>query len=72
MPHHSQGPDLTGLAISSVLLLFVYFIPTLIAFGRRHHRRWQVLVGNLLLGWTFFIWCYCLIIAVSPGARDID
>ena len=71
----SDNPQTAGLiqyAVSSLLLLIVYFIPTCIAFGRGHYRRWQIFVGNLLLGWTFFVWCYCVILALSPGARETD
>lgn len=35
---------------------FLYFLPTLIAFYRKHHNKVAIGVGNLLLGWTVIGW----------------
>jgi threonine/homoserine/homoserine lactone efflux protein len=48
-----------------VIGLFIYFLPTIIAFRRR--KRDCVAVGalNLLLGWTFVGWAIALIWALK-------
>lgn len=42
--------------IIMLLAIFVYFMPTLIAFKRLHLNRVAIFVLNLLLGWTFLGW----------------
>jgi uncharacterized membrane protein YqaE (UPF0057 family) len=46
----------------------IYFIPTLVAFERRHHHPGAIFVLNLLLGWTLVGWIGALIWAcMNPG-----
>jgi len=50
------------------LSLAIYFIPTLVAFERRHYHRGAIFVLNLLLGWTLVGWIGALIWAcINPG-----
>jgi len=39
-----------------VVVLFITFIPSMIAFHRRLKRRWACLIVNALLGWTVIFW----------------
>ena len=39
-----------------ILMYFVYFIPTFIAFKRLHYNRIFILICNLLFGWTIIGW----------------
>jgi len=39
-----------------LLIVVIYMLPTLIAFGREHPRRQDVVVLNILLGWTLIGW----------------
>jgi hypothetical protein len=41
-------------------MLVGYFIPTIIAEGRRHHNKAAILVVNLFFGWTLLGWVICL------------
>lgn len=66
MHHHHDELQLSDILIPVAFTAFVYLLPAIIAFARRNDRRWQILVGNALLGWTFFVWCYCLILALAP------
>ena len=54
-----------------VMLIGVYFAPTLIALDRHVVNKWSVLVINLLLGWTLIGWAVALAMAVrtqrEPG-----
>lgn len=67
----------TGLAhFSTVLiLLFVGFLPTLIAFYRHHHQRMAIFVLNAILGVTVIGWIIALVWAatavVSPTVTGI-
>ena len=72
--HNADANPVFTLLLPLFLTLAIYLLPSLLAFARRHHRRWQILAGNVLLGWTFFIWCYCLIQALGPtySGRRVD
>jgi hypothetical protein len=48
--------DSTTTIIMLVLVVVIYMLPTLIAFGREHPRRQDVAVVNILLGWTLIGW----------------
>ena len=49
-----------------IALLFVpYWIPTIIAFRRKHPSKASILVLNMFLGWTFFFWIVSLVWALS-------
>lgn len=54
-----------GLTIAfGVLLITLYFLPSLIA-KRRHHRQDQaIMLLNLFLGWTVIGWVAALVWAV--------
>ena len=43
------------------LSLFVYCIPTVVAFVRQHHNRAAIRTLNLLLGWTIIGWIGALV-----------
>lgn len=48
-----------------------YFMPALVASGRRHRQRVAILVLNLLLGWTVLGWVGALVWAFSADlGRD--
>lgn len=51
-----------------LVCLALYFLPTLIAFGRHLYSRGGILMLNLFLGWTFFGWVVALIWAVTAPA----
>lgn len=57
-----------------IAALVAYFLPSGVAFSRKHHNRDSVLVINLFLGWTFIGWVVALAMAASavkqPPAQD--
>lgn len=57
-------PDLTSLLIFAVLSLCLYFLPSFIAYSRKHLNLGAIFVANLLLGWTFLCWVICLVWAL--------
>jgi hypothetical protein len=44
------------------VLLYVYFLPTVIASGRKVNL-FNVFVINLFLGWTLFGWLFALVLS---------
>jgi hypothetical protein len=55
----------TGAAVLLVFFLIIYFIPTFVANGRRHHNTMAIFVLNLFLGWTFIGWLAALVWACT-------
>lgn len=47
-----------------LLLLALYFIPTIVAASRNHPNGTPIAVLNIFLGWTFIGWVVALIWAV--------
>lgn len=44
-----------------IFVIFLYFVPSFIAIGRRHSYVLQITLLNALLGWSFFGWAAALI-----------
>lgn len=65
------APDSNGGTAISILLLVVYFLPTLIAGSRKRQNKEAIGILNLLLGWTILGWIVCLIWAITtPSERQ--
>ena len=45
----------------TILIVVVYFLPSMIAFNRNHSSRLAILVINLFLGWSLVGWFIALI-----------
>jgi hypothetical protein len=48
----------------AIFLLLGYFVPTILAFRRRHPQIMAIVALNLFLGWTFLGWLGALIWAL--------
>jgi len=48
-----------------LFILFLYFVPSFIAIGRKHTYSLQITLLNSLLGWSFFGWAAALIWATT-------
>jgi len=60
-----QMQNFTILELLLVVLIFaIYFLPTLIAFLRRHKNSLAIFLLNLLLGWTVLGWVVSLVWSV--------
>ena len=53
----------------AVVLIALYFLPTIVVVMRNHHNAGSVSVLNLLLGWTLVGWVVALVWSVS--AREV-
>src|SRR5271170_1884653 len=67
--HYSWWPvSIVGWFIAFVLL-FPYFLPTIIAILRRKANTGGIFVLNLLLGWTLIGWIGALVWSLSADAQ---
>ncbi len=48
-----------------LLLLCLYFVPTIVALQRVHHQLSAILIVNVFLGWTLLGWVIALAMAFS-------
>lgn len=53
------------LAIGFIVVAIIYFIPSMVAFRRRHPNRWAILVINIVFGGTGIGWLGSLVWAFS-------
>lgn len=63
--------DIDAVALALVLAL-LYFVPTLIAWRRRHHQLGPIVLVNLLLGWSVIGWFFALVWACTATRRPLD
>lgn len=61
--HALPMDDMSGASVVWLLLAFLYFIPSIIAYRRKN--RTALFVTNLLFGWTLIGWGIALIWAVK-------
>ena len=54
------GIGIAGLIVALVCL-GIYFLPTMIAYKRRHRNFLAILALNIFLGWTLFGWVGALV-----------
>lgn len=52
-----------------LILLIIYFIPTLTAISRKHNNIWPIVVVNLFLWWTFIWWIVALAMSFSNNHK---
>jgi hypothetical protein len=55
-----------GIGLAVVLLLGLYFLPTIVATARKVPNVGSVFVINVFLGWTFIGW----VVALAMAARS--
>jgi hypothetical protein len=48
--------DSTATVIILMVVLIIYMLPTLIAYGREHPWRHELAIINIFLGWTLIGW----------------
>jgi hypothetical protein len=51
--------------IGVLILIVLYFMPTLIAFSKNKSNKVAIFVLNFLLGWTFIFWVLSLVWALT-------
>jgi len=63
--------DTIGLLVVVTLLLFLYALPTFIAFWRQHEYRWIIFAINVVMGATGLGWLIALVWAIYPGNKSL-
>jgi hypothetical protein len=69
----ATDPDSGAAAIAFLVVFFTFFLyvaPTIIAFRRKHHSRWAILMLNFLLGWIGLGWIIALIWSFTGVRHD--
>ncbi len=65
-PHTHHWLFFPAIPLSILAVLFIpYFIPSIVAFARRHHNAVPILFLNIFLGWTLIGWVGALIWALT-------
>ena len=64
-----QDNDPAVFFIFVLIALVVHFIPSFVAFSRRHASRLIILLLNILMGWTIIGWVLLLVWA-SKGKTE--
>ena len=59
-----------GIGLGVVALILFYWLPALIAYGRHLNNVSQIVLVNLLAGWTFVGWLVALVWAAKPAVRQ--
>jgi len=49
------------------LILFIYFLPGIVALHRKHHNKLAIFILNLFAGWLFIGWLLALIWACTKS-----
>ena len=62
--------ELNIFALIILVLLALYFLPTVVALKRDHPSKGGIIVVNILLGWTFIGWVVSLAWAFSATGRE--
>ena len=81
-PHTTRWLFFPAIPLSFLAILFLpYFIPSILAFARKHHNAVPILILNIFLGWTLIGWVGALIWALTtpqevrspiPEAKEIQ
>ena len=66
----------SGLLALFILGVYLYFVPTIVAYKRHHRQTLAITVLNVVLGWTVLGWAGALVWActsdVEPQASNVE
>ena len=51
-----DSADMAGMFLMCLVLLFVYMVPSIVAFRKGHKYKWAILPLNIFLGYTIIGW----------------
>jgi hypothetical protein len=55
-----------------IVLVFLYFLPALLANGRKHPNFAPIFIVNLFFGWTLLGWVICLAWSLSQVKKNAE
>ena len=68
-----ENPHVLLVVMLGLVILFVYFIPTMLAAERQHINATAIFLLNLFLGWTFLGWVAALVwVFVRQGSSQTE
>lgn len=67
---HSDEDVMMAMAMFGLIVAVIYFVPTIVAFVRKHPNRWLILLINVVFGATLLGWLGALIWAFSAVHRS--
>ena len=56
----------------SIFIILFYFAPAITAYQRHTRNKSQVMILNLLLGWTIIGWIISCVMAYSPDREIVQ
>ncbi|MGI6701814.1 MAG: superinfection immunity protein [Christensenellales bacterium] len=56
--------------LGAILAVVIYFIPSYLAFKRKHPHKIALLLLNIFLGWTFLGYLIALVWALYPPNKS--
>jgi len=59
-----------GTVILGLIIVCIYFLPTVLANFNKHTKSDSIFIINLFLGWTLIGWVIALAWSVSENNRD--
>lgn len=57
--------------VGLIILLLLYFVPSVVAFVRHHHNQWAIFALNLFLGWSVLGWIGALVWSLTRPAQVV-
>lgn len=64
--------DNAGSVLALLVILFLYFLPAVVATMRGHHNAAAITVLNIFLGCTFIGWVIALVWAFTAVQKPVD
>ncbi len=62
----------TFVLVIIAFLLFIYFIPSLVAYSRKKRNASAIFALNLFLGWSFLGWVISLVWALTKDNIQVN
>ncbi len=68
--HSEHWLFIPAIPLSILAILFIpYFVPSIIAFARKHSNAVPILLLNIFLGWTFLGWIAALVWSLTTPSE---
>lgn len=68
--HLPQVIQILGMMVAFVAVIFLYWVPSMVASNRHHRDVGAISIINLFLGWTFIGWVIALAWACSGNTKE--
>ena len=63
----AMSPEAQGFCF---VLICCYMLPTIVAFSNRSKSRWDILLVNVVLGWSVIFWFVAMISAFATESNN--